>query len=86
MWVGAPSSLSFEQEAAIAIQDCWPFAFPANLPLGFPQAFDTATHALIIRDMLRWDEESAGGQLRLRRTLLIVAVVWAMHAMANLVG
>ncbi|CAM9825893.1 unnamed protein product [Laminaria digitata] len=48
------------------------------------QAFDTATHALLVRDMVRWDEEAAGTELGLRRTLIIVAVVWAMHAIANL--
>lgn len=49
------------------------------------QGFDTVTHALIVRDMLRWDENSPGSQSGLHRTLVIVSVVWAMHAMANLV-
>lgn len=50
------------------------------------QGFDTATHALIVRDMVRWDEESAGRTLGLHRKLVIVSVVWAMHAIANLVS
>ncbi|CAM9871186.1 unnamed protein product [Ectocarpus fasciculatus] len=49
------------------------------------QAFDTATHALIVRDMVRWDEDSAGRTLGLHRKLIIVSVLWAMHAIANLV-
>eukprot|EP00904_Undaria_pinnatifida_P009355 jgi/Undpi1/554/HiC_scaffold_10.g04018.m1 len=49
------------------------------------QGFDTATHALLVRDMVRWDEEAAGTELGLRRTLRIVVVVWAVHAIANLV-
>lgn len=35
--------------------------------------------------MVRWDEESTGRKLWLYRKLLIVFVVWAMHAIANLV-
>lgn len=50
------------------------------------QAFDTATHALLVRDMVRWDEETAGTELGLRRTLIVVAIVWAVHAIANLVS
>lgn len=38
---------------------------------------------MIVRDMLRWDEESAGTQLGLHRKLLVVAIVWAVHAIAN---
>ena len=36
--------------------------------------------------MVRWDEEAAGTELGLRRTLIVVAIVWAMHAIANLVS
>ena len=50
------------------------------------QAFDTATHALLVRDMVRWDEDSAATKLWLYRKLLIVFVVWAMHAVANVVS
>eukprot|EP00752_Nemacystus_decipiens_P001332 g1322.t1 len=49
------------------------------------QAFDTATHALLVRDMVRWDEESADTKLWLYRKLLIVFFVWAIHAIANVV-
>ncbi|CAM9355689.1 unnamed protein product [Ectocarpus sp. 6 AP-2014] len=49
------------------------------------QGFDTATHALIVRDMVRWDEESAERTHGLHRKLIVVSVVWAMHAIANLV-
>lgn len=52
----------------------------------FLQAFDTATHALLVRDMVRWDEESSGSKLWLYRKLLIVFIVWAMHAIANVVS
>lgn len=50
------------------------------------QAFDTATHALLVRDMVRWDEESAETKLWLYRKLLVVTFVWAMHAIANVVS
>ncbi|CAN0252340.1 unnamed protein product [Pylaiella littoralis] len=49
------------------------------------QAFDTATHALIVRDMIRWDEESAETKLWLYRKLIFVSIVWALHAIANLI-
>lgn len=50
------------------------------------QGFDTVTHALIIRDMLRWDEEEASElRIGLGRTLIVVAAIWAVHAMANIV-
>lgn len=69
--------------------------FPPDTNLGLPvsawgflsvQAFDTATHALIVRDMVRWDEESAERKLGLHNKFLVVSVVWAIHAIANLVS
>jgi len=41
---------------------------------------------MLVRDMIRWDEESAETKLWLYRKLLIVFAVWAMHAIANLVS
>ena len=51
------------------------------------QGFDTVTHALVVRDMLRWDEEeSSEPGLGLCRTLIFVVVVWAIHAVGNIVS
>ncbi|CAM9535527.1 unnamed protein product, partial [Hapterophycus canaliculatus] len=47
------------------------------------QAFDTVTHALIVRDMVRWDEESAERKLDLYETFVVVSLVWVIHAIAN---
>lgn len=66
-------------------QRCSSF-FPSPSPsLSLPQAFDTATHAFLVLDMIRWDEQSADTKLSLYRKLVIVFAVWAMHAIANLV-
>lgn len=54
-------------------------------PCDIFQAFDTTTHALIVRDMLSWDERFSGRELGLRSILLVVGAVWAVHAVASLV-
>lgn len=58
---------------------------PTLLRTRASQGFDTVTHALILRDMIRWDEEMVSGSLGLRRALVLLFPIWAIHAIGNLV-